>query len=204
MFQIIPEYPEFAWLEGIVNAVTHREYGMSGGYIKIAMFDDRLEITSPGKLPNIVTVDNIRLTRYSRNPRIARILTEFGWVRELNEGVKRIFSDMEEFYLEPPVYSEPEYSVKLVLKNNIAMRTMRQSDRAAENLGKDVWEGLDDLEKQILAYMAGKNQVKTSELAKHTQKASRTVSVRLNHLMDLNIIKRNGSKTDPNQTYELI
>ena len=52
--------------------------------------------------------------------------------------------------------------------------------------------------------MAGKNQVKTSELAKHTQKASRTVSVRLNHLMDLNIIKRNGSKTDPNQTYELI
>ena len=204
MFQIIPEYPEFAWLEGIVNAVTHREYGMSGGYIKIAMFDDRLEITSPGKLPNIVTVDNIRLTRYSRNPRIARVLTEFGWVRELNEGVKRIFSDMEEFYLEPPVYSEPEYSVKLVLKNNIAMRTMRQSDRAAENLGKDVWEGLDDLEKQILAYMSGKKQVKTSELAKHTQKAPRTISVRLNHLLDLNIIKRNGTKTDPMQTYELI
>jgi len=204
MFQIVPEYPEFAWLEGIVNAVTHREYGMSGGYIKIAMFDDRLEITSPGKLPNIVTVDNIRLTRYSRNPRIARVLTEFGWVRELNEGVKRIFSDMEEFYLEPPVYSEPEYSVKLVLKNNIAMRTRRQSDRAAENLGKDVWKGLDDLEKQILAYMAGKKQVKTSELAKYTKKASRTISVRLNHLINLNIIKRNGSKTDPNQTYEMI
>lgn len=204
MFQIIPEYPEFAWLEGIVNAVTHREYGMSGGYIKIAMFDDRLEITSPGKLPNIVTVDNIRLTRYSRNPRIARVLTEFGWVRELNEGVKRIFSDMEEFYLEPPVYSEPEYSVKLVLKNNIAMRTMRQSDRAAENLGKDVWEGLDDLEKQILAYMAGKKQVKTSELVKHTGKSARTVGVRLNNLIELKIIRRNGGKNDPTQSYEML
>lgn len=192
MFQIIPEYPEFAWLEDIVNAVTHREYGISGDYIKIAMFDDRLEITSPGKLPNIVTVDNIRLTRYSRNPRIARVLTEFGWVRELNEGVKRIFSDMEEFYLEPPVYLEPEYSVKLVLKNNIALRTTRQSDRAAENLGKDVWEGLDDLEKQILAYMAGKKQVKTSELVKHTGKSARTVGVRLNNLIELKIIKRNG------------
>ena len=152
-FQTVPEYPEFAWLEGIVNAVAHREYGMSGGHIKIAMLDDRLEIISPGKLPNIVTVDNIKLTRYSRNPRIARVLTEFGWVRELNEGVKRIFSDMEEFYLEPPVYSEPEYFVKLVLKNNIALRTMRQSDRAAANLGEDVWAELDDLEKQILAYM---------------------------------------------------
>ena len=67
-----------------------------------------------------------------------------------------------------------------------------------------VWEGLDDLEKQILAYMAGKRQVKTSELAKHTQKAPRTISVRLNHLLELNFIKRNGTKTDPKQTYELI
>jgi ATP-dependent DNA helicase RecG len=204
MFQIVPEYPEFAWLEGIVNAVVHREYGMLGSHIKVAMFDDRLEITSPGKLPNIVTVNNIRVTRYSRNPRIARVLTEFGWVRELNEGVKRIFSDMEEFYLDPPVYSEPEYSVKLVLKNNIAMRTMRQLDRAASNLGEDVWEGLDDLERQILAYMAGRKQVKTSELSEYAGKATRTISKRLNHLMDLKIIKRNGTKTDPNQSYELI
>ena len=90
------------------------------------MFDDRLEIESPGKLPNIVNIENIQTTRYSRNPRIARVLTEFGWVRELNEGVKRIYSDMSAFYLEPPVYSEPEQSVKLTLKNNIEMRTMRQ------------------------------------------------------------------------------
>jgi ATP-dependent DNA helicase RecG len=95
-------------------------------------------------------------------------------------------------------------SFKLVLKNNIAMRTMRQSDRAASNLGEDVWEGLDDLEKQILAYMAGRKQVKTSELAEYAGKATRTISKRLNHLMDLEIIKRNGTKTDPNQSYELI
>ena len=67
---------------------------MTGSYIKVSMFDDRLEILSPGKLPSIVTIDNIRDTRFSRNPRIARVLTEFGWVRELNEGVKRIYEDM--------------------------------------------------------------------------------------------------------------
>lgn len=70
MFQIVPEYPEFAWLEGIVNAITHREYGMTGSYIKITMFDDRLEILSLGKLPSIVTVDNIRDTRFTRKSRI--------------------------------------------------------------------------------------------------------------------------------------
>lgn len=202
-FQIVPEYPEFAWLEGIVNAVAHREYGMSGSYIKVAMFDDRLEITSPGKLPNIVTVDNIQVTRYSRNPRIARVLTEFGWVRELNEGVKRIFSDMAEFYLEPPIYSEPEYSVKLMLKNNIEMRTMRQTDRAEKALGEDVWTDLDDLERRILAYMAGHKQVKTNELVAYTGKSKRTIGTRLNRLIAYNLIKRNGIKNDPNQTYEI-
>ena len=64
-FQTVPEYPEFAWFEGLVNAVTHRDYSFRGNYIRISMFDDRLEITSPGKLPNIVTLDNMRTTRYS-------------------------------------------------------------------------------------------------------------------------------------------
>ena len=98
-FMSVPEYPEFAWLEGIVNAVTHREYAMEGSYIKVSMFDDRLEIESPGRLPNVVTVDNIKETRYSRNPRISRVLTEFGWVRELNEGVKRIYSEWNNSFL---------------------------------------------------------------------------------------------------------
>ena len=86
-FQTVPEYPEFAWFEGLVNAVTHRDYAFRGDYVRVSMFDDRLEIVSPGALPNIVTIDNMRTTRYSRNPRIARTLSEFGWVRELNEGV---------------------------------------------------------------------------------------------------------------------
>lgn len=204
LFQIVPEYPEFAWLEGIVNAVTHREYGMLGSHIKIAMFDDRLEIISPGKLPNIVTVDNIKVTRYSRNPRIARVLTEFGWVRELNEGVKRIYADMEEFFLDAPEYSEPEYSVKLVLKNNISMRTIRQINRATANVGEEMWSELDDLERQILTYMVSKKYVKTSELAEKIKKSKRTISVRLNHLIYLKIIKRNGTKNDPTQTYEML
>lgn len=204
LFQIVPEYPEFAWLEGIVNAVTHREYGMLGSHIKIAMFDDRLEIISPGKLPNIVTVDNIKVTRYSRNPRIARVLTEFGWVRELNEGVKRIYADMEEFFLDAPEYSEPEYSVKLVLKNNLAMWTIRQINRATANVGEEMWSELDDLERQILTYMVSKKYVKTSELAEKIKKSKRTISVRLNHLIYLKIIKRNGTKNDPTQTYEML
>ena len=203
-FQIVPEYPEFAWLEGIVNAVTHREYGMTGSYIKVSMFDDRLEILSPGKLPSIVTIDNIRDTRFSRNPRIARVLTEFGWVRELNEGVKRIYEDMEDFFLEEPMYSEPEQSVKLVLKNNIVMRTMRQSDRTVENIGNDIWDKLDDLERKILIYMGSRATVIRAELEQYINRSGRTVGARLNHLMELGLVKRNGNMYNPKQTYEIV
>ena len=202
-FKTVPEYPEFSWLEGIVNAVTHREYGMSGRYILVTMFDDHLEIKSPGKLPNIVTVDNIKDTRYARNPRISRVLTDFGWVRELNEGVKRIYSDMADFFLDEPEYSEPEYSVKLILKNNIVMRNIRQESRLERIITPEIWQQLDELEKSILTYLASKKTVTRAELCTFTSKAPNTISARLNHLIKLNIIKRNGSKYDPKQTYEM-
>ena len=202
-FKTVPEYPEFSWLEGIVNAVTHREYGMRGRYILVTMFDDRLEIKSPGKLPNIVTVDNIKDTRYARNPRISRVLTDFGWVRELNEGVKRIYSDMADFFLDEPEYSEPEYSVKLILKNNIVMRNIRQESRLERIITPEIWQQLDELEKSILTYLASKKTVTRAELCTFTSKAPNTISARLNHLIKLNIIKRNGSKYDPKQTYEM-
>lgn len=127
-FITVPEYPPFAWQEGLVNAITHRAYNIHGDDIKVFMFDDRLEIHSPGKLPNIVSVENIKFTRYSRNPKIARALTDFGWVRELNEGVKRIYRDMEQFFLEPPIYKETNSSVILTLKNNIIMRRRRREN----------------------------------------------------------------------------
>ena len=61
-----------------------------------------------------------------------------------------------------------------------------------------------DTEKQIFAYMAGRRHVTTTELAKNTQKSNRTIGVRLNHLIELDIIKRNGTRNDPKQTYEIL
>jgi ATP-dependent DNA helicase RecG len=178
---------------------------MSGEYIRVSMYDDRLEIQSPGRLPDIVTVNNIRDTRFSRNMRIARVLTEFGWVRELNEGVKRIYSDMAEFFLDDPEYTEPSgAAVRLTLKNNIKIRKLRRQDRAAETVGDETWQDLDDLEREILAFMASRQQVTRAELEKVTGKATRTIAIRLNDLIGKGIIKRHGSKYDPKQTYMII
>ena len=203
-FMVVPEYPDFAWLEGIVNAVTHREYAMSGRYILVSMYDDRLEIESPGKLPSIVTVDNIKETRYSRNPRIARLLTEFGWVRELNEGVKRIYADMEKFFLDDPIYSEPEQSVRLVLKNNIVMRNLRRKDRALEYVGEDIWKQLDAVDRKILAYMSSNVQVSRNTLAQYLGKSGATITNHLRSLIVLGVVKPNGNPHDPGRTYSIV
>ncbi|MEK0245780.1 ATP-binding protein [Bifidobacterium mongoliense] len=90
-FRTVPEYPEFAWFEGLVNAVAHRDYSIRGEYTRVVIFDDRLEITSPGILPNRVTLENMRTKRFARNPKICHVLASFKWVRELNEGVHRVY-----------------------------------------------------------------------------------------------------------------
>src|SRR5699024_1516905 len=90
-FKNVKEYPEEAWLEGIVNALCHRSYNIQGNAIYIKHFDDRLEISNSGPLPSQVTVENIRSERFSRNPRLARVLEDLGYVRQLNEGVSRIY-----------------------------------------------------------------------------------------------------------------
>ena len=126
-FIVFPEYPEFAWVEGIVNAIVHRDYSIGGDHIRVFMFDDRLEIFSPGKLPNIVTLDTIHSRRFSRNPRIARVLTELSWVKEMNEGVQRIYDLMKLNSCNPPIYSEPNgVAVLLVLENNIKGRNLQR------------------------------------------------------------------------------
>ena len=130
------EYPEYPWFEGLVNAVTHRDYSIYGEYIRVYIYDDRMLIQSPGKLPGAVTLDNIRNHRFSRNPPIARVFSAFDWVRELNEGVDKIFQEMDEAGLPAPEYeNDNDYYLKLVLKNNLTQRVPRLRDDRTANVG---------------------------------------------------------------------
>ena len=96
-------------------------------------------IQSPGKLPGAVTLDNIRTHRFSRNPTIACVFSAFDWVRELNEGVDKIFQEMDEAGLPAPEYeNDNDYYLKLVLKNNLTQRVPRLRDDRAANVGNNV------------------------------------------------------------------
>ncbi len=80
------EYPTFAWQEAIVNAVAHRDYGYEGVGIEVWMFDDHVEVRSPGELVEPVTLERLRRRERihaARNPRITRVLTAWEYMREL-------------------------------------------------------------------------------------------------------------------------
>lgn len=117
VFQTIPEYPEFCWTELIVNAVAHRDYSIKGTDIQIKMYDDHFDVESPGLLPGIVRVNNIREFHFSRNPKIVELLTEYDLVKEYGEGVDRIYRDMEEAGLPEPVYRQSDFMLYATLKN---------------------------------------------------------------------------------------
>ncbi|MDP2782293.1 ATP-binding protein [Devosia sp.] len=72
----VPQFSEKAVFEAVVNAVAHRDYSVSGSKIRFFMFDDRLEIFSPGALPNTVTVDSMALRQSTRNELITSLLAE--------------------------------------------------------------------------------------------------------------------------------
>ena len=67
----VPQYSERAVFEAVVNAVVHRDYGVSGSRIRLFMFDDRLELISPGTLGNSLTVDDLLTSQYTRNELLA-------------------------------------------------------------------------------------------------------------------------------------
>ncbi len=112
----LPQYSERALFEAIVNAVVHRDYAIHGSRIRFAMFADRLEINSPGGLPNNLTIDSMDVRQSTRNEALASILGRIpvGDIRGSGErqffmerrgdGVPTIFRETEALSGKTPKY----------------------------------------------------------------------------------------------------
>lgn len=91
-------YPELACKEALINAITHRDYSSEGRGIEVKIFDDRLVIENPGELLSSISVKDLESLsgqHQSRNTYIARVLRETGFIRELGEGIRRIYELMK-------------------------------------------------------------------------------------------------------------
>ena len=104
-FESVPEYPEFAWQEALINAIAHRDYEVTSRETEIWFYDDRVEMSNPGSLIAPVSLDRLREggpAHGTRNPVIVRVLADTGAMRDEGEGVSRIFSEMADRQLREP------------------------------------------------------------------------------------------------------
>jgi ATP-dependent DNA helicase RecG len=110
------EIPIVAIREALVNAVVHRDYGILGADIKMAIFDDRLEITSPGALPKTLEVEDILEGRSEiRNRVIAKFFKEINYIEQWGTGIRRMIKECDERGLIFPTIKETGYFFKVIL-----------------------------------------------------------------------------------------
>ncbi|MCS0627874.1 putative DNA binding domain-containing protein [Telluria mixta] len=112
-----PDYPDDALYELLVNSVLHRDYSISDNVL-ISVYRNRIEFRSPGRLPGYVTVKNIRDARFSRNPKLVRLLAKYPDApnKDLGEGINTVYERMGQAGFIDPILREDGVNLYVVLK----------------------------------------------------------------------------------------
>lgn len=111
-------YPEEALHEIITNAVLHRDYSIAAD-IQIRVFDNRIEVESPGRLPGHVTTRNILAEQFARNGTLVRLINKFPDPpnKDVGEGLNTAFRAMRALRLKDPVIEETENSLVVQIRH---------------------------------------------------------------------------------------
>jgi len=94
----LEQYPAAIVRELIANAIAHRDYSVWGAYNRLYIFADRLEMRSPGRLPNTMTIKGMKMgVSYHRNPIIMQTLKDYGYVEKIGRGIIRCNRKLRDF-----------------------------------------------------------------------------------------------------------
>ena len=171
-----------------MNAVVHRSYSIAGDHIRVEVFDDRIEVHSPGRFPGLANGDDPRnVMRYARNPNIARVCADLRFGQELGEGIRRMFNRMRREGLADPVYEQRASSVRLTLFSHTV---------------DPEWErDLPKIARELLQLFRGEHRLSTGDLVAATRRSRPAVLRHLRTLEDAGVIKWVGASPSDPQAY---
>ena len=184
----MPEYPERAVLESCVNALIHRDYLDYGSEVHIDMFDDRLEIYSPGGMMDGTMVQNLDVLNVPsrrRNPVIADIFNRLRYMDRRGSGFKKIVEDYQ-------MYANVSNGAKSVFRFELSsfFITLPNLQYVVKDVVKDVVKEQAD----ILSIMAEYPTVTAAELASMLGLTSRHIQRLIKDLVEKEIIRREGGR----------
>ncbi len=115
-----PEYPIETLREAVTNALVHRDYALLGGQIQLLVFSDRIEIRSPGRLPNTLTMEMVQTgASFARNPVLMKFVENYGYVEHLGLGVpEKIIRPMLDRGYPHPEFIDNGYEFVLILRKS--------------------------------------------------------------------------------------
>jgi ATP-dependent DNA helicase RecG len=209
-FYTAPEYPKAAWYEAVVNACVHRSYGaLKNMPVFVKMFDNRLEIESPGPFPPAVTPENIYRTHSPRNPHLMTAMWFINFVKCANEGTRRMLKLMQQSELPPPEFKQREVSyssVRVTLRNNIKQRKVWIDSAAASIIGPEIDATLSLDERRIINHVAEHKTINVSQAVRITEKGWKSAHRLLMKLRRRGILRhhhRTDIERDPQAFFDL-
>lgn len=139
-------YPDEALHEIITNAVLHRDYSIPAD-IQVRIFDNRVEVESPGSFPGHITPQNALTEQFARNPKLVRIVNKFPDPpnKDVGEGLNTAFSAMEKLRLKSPIIEAKENSVMVTLRHErlgspeqLVLDYMQTHEEITNSIGRDL------------------------------------------------------------------
>ena len=197
------ELPPEAIREMIINAHCHRNL-LDESCIQVAVYDDRLEVTSPGGLYNGLTYEEV-MNGHSkiRNKGIANIFSQMGLVEAWGSGIKRILNAAEEYGLPRPRFQEFDNMFRVVVFRNSFPKTNEKEciGEASEKHRRSIGEAseaewrtdLNDTQQKIIKLLSEDHQLSAVKLAEKIGVASRNIENNIKKLKEYGILIRHGS-----------
>lgn len=193
----IPEYPEEAIREAVVNAVAHRDYShfTRGSYIQIRLFADRLEIQSPGGLFGSVNEETLEEEQSTRNRRLMRLMedTQIGGSHFLLEnrgtGISTMLEAMRKANLEPPRFQDKRTSFWVTFKNHTLM-----TPQAVSWLNQFAQQPINDHQRLALVYLRLNQYMANRDYQRLNSVDSVTANRELRRLVDLGLVEQRGTR----------
>ncbi len=187
-FESVPIIPREVWSEALVNAIVHRSYSMAGDHIRIEIFEDRIEVHSPGSFPGLSNgTAPHEVMRYARNPNIARVCADMRFGQELGEGIRRMFDRMRREGLVDPAYEQRASSVHLTLFAHAAV--------------PDLEERFSKVAQELLQLLRTESQLSTGDLMAATGRSRPTVLRHARILQTAGLLEWVGNSPQDPQAY---
>ena len=182
------EIPLEAIRESLVNAVVHRDYSNYGRDIKIGIYDDIVNIVSPGGFPSTITQEDILEGRSEiRNKVIARVFKELNYIEQWGSGIRRIKSSCKDRGLKEP---------QIIEKGDFVDVSLYREEIDAEELINDI-PALSHQEEKVIEYLKkNENRITTKEAEKLLAVAERRARKILKDMVSKGILERVGRTTN--------